>query len=450
MGDFYTIASTGAKTSKVNGCDVIEISQLSDFPTPVGSVISLDPNTTYVIRGEVDILDNRIDVQVDNVAIVGYDRNKDILKASTLVGTMITVGDMTLATNTEYSFTLDNLRLEVRNGKVLEAANINQNAPGQTGSVFGRTAVLQVSNCEITQSTSCWKIIGFELVDLINNLIWFIDGNNATDGCRFQSVRHLEITSCEFFNWDVADASNASRMIEIMPDLISTFDGFPLFNAVININSSIIHPENDQIGLYVDTSSSTKFGTIASNTFISVNLNIPTGQLIEPTFGSGGYSLPCLLAYDIGLNQGIPNSTAYQIGSLGVAKAAIPATGGGNFTLIPTTPDYNVTAGNENRFTGASNGVVTYNGKKNILAQVSAILGITGNTGGQPYSFAIAVNGVHIPASIQTYTPKQNADETIVTLLWQVPLEENDTIELQYDNSANTWDLNSMQFSVKE
>ena len=288
MGDLYEITGTGEELSIVNSTTIVEIGSVSDFPggTGLGATISLAANTTYVIRGEVDILLDSIDVQVSNSAIVGHDRNKDILKASTLVGTMITIGDPTLATYNEFNFTLDNIGLQVPLGRVLEAENIDSTV--EVGTVFGRTKVLQITNCEIKDTLKVWTIIGFELVDLLNNLIWFIDGTTSDSGCQFKSVRHLEINSCEVFNW-TAVVTNAPRMLEVMADNISTAGGLvSQFNAVVNIAGCIVHPINDQIGLYIDSASETKFGTIASNTFIDGGLNTPTGKLFDPLPSTGG------------------------------------------------------------------------------------------------------------------------------------------------------------------
>ena len=103
-----------------------------------------------------------------------------------------------------------------------------------TGSVFGRTKVLQISNCEIRDTKDVWTIVGFELVDLLNNLIWFINGTVSPIGCQFKSCRHLELSSCEVFNW-ANTTTNVSNMIELLDDVISTGVGTPsIFNAVVN------------------------------------------------------------------------------------------------------------------------------------------------------------------------------------------------------------------------
>lgn len=224
MGDFYTLATTGAFTRNINGNIIVEITDVTDFPggTGAGVVINLAANTTYVICGLVDLGLDVLDVQVDNVAIVGRDRNKDKLEYAGS-GTMITVGDTTLATNTEYNFTLDSLQLSAPDGKILDAANLDTTDAG--GDIFGRTAVLNIINCEIRNTQDVWTITGFELVDLLNNLIWFCTGSI---GCQFRSVRHIEMTSNETFNWFLegsnpkSDFSTATGMIKILDDVVST------------------------------------------------------------------------------------------------------------------------------------------------------------------------------------------------------------------------------------
>jgi hypothetical protein len=224
MGDFYTLTTTGASTRNINGNTIIEITDVTDFPggTGAGVVINLAANTTYVICGLVDLQLDTLNIQADNVAIVGRDRNKDKLEYAGS-GTMITVGDITLATNTEYNFTLDCLQLSAPNGKILDAANLDVTEPD--GDIFGRTAVLSITNCEIRNTQDIWTIIGFELVDLLNNLIWFCTGSI---GCQFQSVRHIEMTSNETFNWYLegsnpkSNYSTATGMIRILDDVIST------------------------------------------------------------------------------------------------------------------------------------------------------------------------------------------------------------------------------------
>lgn len=431
MGQYYEVSKIGAVKSTIPGSNIIVVTQVTDFPggTGLGATISLAADTTYIIRGEVDILLDSIDVQVDNSAIMGHDRNKDILKASTLVGTMITIGDPTLATYNEFNFSLDNIGLQVPLGRVLEAENIDSTI--EAGSIFGRTKVLQITNCEIKDTLKVWTIIGFELVDLLNNLIWFIDGTTSDSGCQFKSVRHLEINSCEVFNW-TAVVTNAPRMLEIMADNISTAGGsVSQFNAVVNIAGCIIHPINDQIGLYIDSASETKFGTVAANTFIDVNLNTPTGKLFDPLPSTGGYSLASTLTYDIGLNQGISNSTAYILADYDSNATATTLVAAPTFTAINTGGLNSAT--NSQRWTTTTSGEFTYVGTKNIYASFICNISFEKVGGGNDdYEYAFFKNG-SIVATTQTI---RNADrkETFV-MLFANSIVNGDTFDIRVRNN---------------
>ncbi len=436
-----------ALTKTGNSTFIVEVKDVEDFPggTGLGATISLAANTTYIIRGEVDILLDTIDVQVDNSAIIGFDRNKDILKASTLVGTMITVGDPTLAIYNEFNFTLDNIGLQVPLGRVLEAENINSAV--EIGSIFGRTKVLQISNCEIKDTLKVWTIIGFELVDLLNNLIWFIDGTTSDSGCQFKSVRHLEINSCEVFNW-TAVVTNAPRMLEVMADNISTAGGLvSQFNAVVNIAGCIIHPINDQIGLYIDSASETKFGTVAANTFIDVNLNTPTGKLFDPLPSTGGYSLASTLTYDIGLNQGIPNSIAY---AMGYFNGLISGSNPGSPTLLDVGTGF-AASGVPQRFTIGNTGIVTYSGTKNISVQILATISIEANGNDVDAEFGIYKAGTLITGSEQISTFRQDKEGANIPLAFFTNLVNGDTIEVRAELlNGTSWDLTSYHLLIKE
>jgi hypothetical protein len=409
MGTIYTRQATGNSTLSVNGVNIKEIVQLSDFPTPTASVITLEADTTYIIIGEVDLLDNRLDVQVDGVCIKGLDRNKDCLKASTLTGTMITVGDPTLATNTQYNFALENLRLSAPLGKILDAANIDTTFA--SGDLFGRTAVLSMVNCEIRNTKDVFTITGFELVDMINNLIWFCTGSI---GCQFRSVRHIELTSNETFNWyDEATklSYHTGRMIEILPDVISTtLPIFNLFNAVINMNGAIIHPEQTQIGFYVASDAVTlannsecKFGTITGNTFIPAGLT--TGALTV-------FDYDIQNSYIVQANQGFQSGNAKGLldlvdnlveletstapsNALPVAESSTP--GGAGFTNPITFPV------SRRVITSVANGSFEYNSKvdANFAVTLDATVGVQSN-GTFDIDIQFRQNGVAIPIKAKT------------------------------------------------
>ena len=272
-------------TPTINGVTMKEVSVESDFGTPVGGVITLVANTTYFVRGNVAIT-NELLVNTRN-AIIGFNRDIDKLTYS---------GSTNLITVVDNDFSMRNIGLCSTNatGKLLDATNITVAAPN----FYGRTKVLELQNLKVEDTTNVFTIRGFELVDISNCLFWYI--SDGTIGCQFQSNRHLEISSCEFYNWfNRATPSNLDfyRQIEILAN-----SPVAAGNGVININSSICHPETIQEGLYVNASSTTGFGTISSNTFTDTNLT--TGFVIVLDYDVQN-------TYIIQANQGITNGNAF-------------------------------------------------------------------------------------------------------------------------------------------
>jgi hypothetical protein len=270
-------------TPSLNGTNVVLVTQPSDLPT------TLVANTTYLVRGQITIPGgSEITVSSGN-AIIGLNRDLDGL---------IYTGTSRLITVTDQDFTMRNLSLKVTDpaGLILSATNIDAADPTNN---YQRTKVLDFDHLKIQNSTNVWRVAGFELVDLNNCLFWYIvDGST---GCYFEDVRHLEISSCEFYNWfEEGNPANLDtyRQIEIGPGSVG------ISNGVININSSIIHPEITQDGLYVDPASTTGFGTIASNTFTDTNLT--TGVLLDLDYNTQN-------TFIIQANQGVANSNATGI-----------------------------------------------------------------------------------------------------------------------------------------
>lgn len=95
----------------------VNVLSLSDFPTPVSSVITLADNTVYIINGTVDIGTNRIVVGIKNT-IVGVDRQNDILQSST-TGTMFTMDN---SITPKLTLIFDNLTLKATAGTLINAS----------------------------------------------------------------------------------------------------------------------------------------------------------------------------------------------------------------------------------------------------------------------------------------------------------------------------------------
>jgi hypothetical protein len=178
-------------TPTINSTDMVEVSQESDFGTAVGGVITLAANTAYFVRGNVNCT-NRLDISNPNVAIVGWDRDVDGLTYTGAAG----AGDF--ITITDVNFQLANLKLSSTNSTggnvVLRAVNYNQ--PDYNA---GRDKVLTIINCQFRNCFDVWYIEGFDLVDIQNTLVWYVEA--TTIGCHFKNVSKLQLSSCEFVRW---------------------------------------------------------------------------------------------------------------------------------------------------------------------------------------------------------------------------------------------------------
>jgi hypothetical protein len=284
-------------TPTINSTDMVEVSQESDFGTAVGGVITLAANTAYFVRGNVNCT-NRLDISNPNVAIVGWDRDVDGLTYTGAAG----AGDF--ITITDVNFQLANLKLSSTNSTggnvVLRAVNYNQ--PDYNA---GRDKVLTIINCQFRNCFDVWYIEGFDLVDIQNTLVWYVEA--TTIGCHFKNVSKLQLSSCEFVRWfDETSIPTPSGyatvpMVELLDD-----GGGSGFGAV-NISGCVIHPQQTQNGIDISNSATIGFGTIASNT--GINIGLTTGAVTSFDYNIQNSTI-------VQANQGIQNGNAKGMLSL--------------------------------------------------------------------------------------------------------------------------------------
>jgi hypothetical protein len=178
-------------TPTINSTNMVEVSQESDFGTAVGGVITPAADTAYFVRGNIDCT-NRLAFTNPNIAVVGWDRDVDGLTytGAAAAGDFITI--------TEVNFQLANLKLSSTNntgGDVVLRA-VNYNAPDYNA---GRDKILTIVNCQFRNCFDVWNIEGFDLCDIQNTLVWYVQA--TTIGCQFKNVSKLQISSCEYVRW---------------------------------------------------------------------------------------------------------------------------------------------------------------------------------------------------------------------------------------------------------
>ena len=416
--------------SFINSANIIEVSDISDFPTPVSGVITLEENTTYKIYGSVDLGVNKLFINSQGSALIGTYRNRDVLKYS---------GTNELLEIDNVSFGILNLCLKATDlaGKILTANNYTLDNSDYN---YGRTEVLDITNCEIRNTTNLWTITGFELVDIANTLIWYISGGTSA-GCEFRSIRHLEITSCEVYNWyeeGTSPASNHSLLnqFEIIDNIDATVpvNPTPIGNGVVNINSSIIHPEITQDGLKISPLSTTGFGTLASNTFVDTNLT--TGVLAN-------FDYDVQNTYIIQANQGISNGNAKGTMTLTgnsvkldnsvtnpIVFAEASTVGGGGFTSPIVFPIATRVG------TSVANCSFTYNSKidANFFVTVNATVEQSGNAF---ITLRLRANGTAITSSVGKVEIKSGVATSVsFSVIGQATL--GDVFDIEVESSTNT------------
>jgi len=374
-------------TPTINSTNMVEVSQESDFGVPdMSGVITPDPNTAYFVRGNVNCT-NRLDISNPNVAIVGWDRDVDGLTYTGAAG----AGDF--ITVTDVNFQLANLKLSSTNSTggdvVLRAVNYNQadyNA--------GRNKVLTVINCQFRNCFDVWHIEGFDLVDIQNTLVWYVQA--TTMGCHFKNVSKLQISSCEYVRWfdETSIPTPSGYATAAMVELLNNAGGSG-FGAV-NISGSIFHPQQTQKGIAISNSATIGFGTISANTGIDIGLT--TGAVTSIDYDIQNSTI---IQANQGLINGNAKGTLSIIGNLNdldtgttnpqvLAEANINT---GGFTNTPTFPfPVRVT-------TSVPNCSFTYNNKNNGNFFV-VITGTVEMSGDGFIACRVRSNGTPITSSI--------------------------------------------------
>ena len=398
------IVHNGLTEDNVNSTSIVEVAQASDLP------LTLAANTTYVVRGTVSISTSHT-ITNSGCAIIGHDRNKDKL---------VYTGTGTFLTLTDETFLLEDVWLSSTNSAstLLVATDV-----AALGYNFSRNHFLSIINCQFRNVVgNVMDVKGFDLVDFNNTTFFYI--SSPTFGCRFQDVSKLEISSCEFIRWfnesslPTPSGYATCSMIELQANSSASF-------GAVNINGCIIHPQQTQNALEISTSSTTGFGTVVANAFVTVGLT--TGVILA----GSAYDDTSMLKYDVVANQGLKDSKAYVFGYQ-TGTSVQSATN----TFSPLTPG-SLSLGAVERFTQSSNGVLEYSGIKPLEVLLSMNLRIEGvGSRDEQFEFQFAKNGTLIPGSA-TGVELDNGEEGPVSSGGITEVINGDQISLYYRSPTN-------------
>ena len=429
-GRIATITDTltwtnGSIIRDVNSRIIKEVTQASDLPT------TLVANTTYIIRGEITI-SSAITCNVEGVEIVGLDRNLDHLIWDG-VGPMLTIVDV--------NFGMSGIRLSGNSssGSIISATNVDV-----AGFNVCRLKVLTFLNCQFRGTYDVMDIKGFDLVDINNCLFFYIKAQNF--GLRFEDTSKIEITSCELIRWfdettiPTPGGWATCSMIELLPNNLASF-------GAVNINGCVIHPQQTQNGIEISAGSTTGFGTIAANAFVTVGLT--TGRIFLPEIPVlllPDYSQPETLKYDVFANQGILNSVSGTVQTLNgnttdtALSSGVPAvvnTGGGAVQQAGV------------RYTVSTGGRATYIGSKQVFVSIHTTIAFQKQGGGtDPYTFYLYKNGVQLPGSQAGIVSGGTTADGTIALVYGTLMSQNDYIEIYVENPSSNDDMLVKDFQM--
>jgi hypothetical protein len=416
----------GKEIRTVNGRIIREVTEASDLPA------TLVANTTYIIRGEINI-SSSITCNVEGVEIIGLDRNSDHLIWEA-TGPMLTIVDV--------NFSMSSIRLSGTRatGSIISATNVDA-----AGFNTGRLKVLTFLNCQFRGTYDVMDIKGFDLVDVNNCLFFYIKAQNF--GLRFEDTSKIEITSCELIRWfdettiPTPGGWSTCSMIELLPNNLASF-------GAVNINGCVIHPQQTQNGIEIATGSTTGFGTISSNAFVTIGLT--TGKIFLPEVPVvllPDYSSAQTTGYDVFANQGLLNSVSGTVMTLTRNTTITSLT-----QNVPTQINMGGGATQQAsvRFTTSAAGVNTYIGTKQVYVSLHCTITFDKQgSGADDYTFYYYKNGTQLPGS-QTQV-RANPNDAI-TMVYGTLMNNSDTIELYVENTSSNDDMlvTDLQLVIRE
>jgi len=417
---------SGSTENRVtNGRTIKEVITEADLGT------TLAANTTYIIRGKVTV-NNTITVINAGTEVIGLNRDIDEIEWA---------GSGNLFFVRDANFTLSNLKLSSSKAGNNILYGINVQGAGYN---YERNKIISVNNCQFRGTYDVMDIDGFDLVDINQCLFFYIKATNW--GLRFRDTSKLQITSSELIRWfdettlPTPSGYSTVSMIEFRANGVG-----PGFGAV-NINGCIIHPQEVQNGIDINTGSTTGFGTISSNAF--VNSDVTTGKVFLPeASGLPNYSDSATETYDIFANQGVLNSTSGVVMTLS-----------GNTT--PTSITQNVpiainTGGgavqqSAVRYTTNVNGLNRYDGSKMVYVSIHATISYDKQgSGADDYVFYLYKNSVVLPASQTLVRADQNDS---ITMTYGTLMNQSDVIEIYVENtlSNDNITITNLQLLIRE
>jgi hypothetical protein len=390
--------------------------------------VSYSAGVTYFFLGS-RTTSTPVVITVDNVTISGQ---------SIIGSSIIFTGTGSLFSCTDLNITFRDISLSATNnaGQVFNLQNFTNGAGNQ-----GRNKIVNMINVEMINCKNGGQFLGFDLLDFNNCIFTFFEsGSLIPIGLEFSAPSKLQFTSCEFIRWFQQGTNPAANFFG--PGDMITIQNEPITSTgagAVNIVGCLLHPQQNQNGIRMDTALTLPENTVASNTFIDVNLNTPTYNVLSINNAIAG------LNSVVESNSIYPNlksqvtfilstQNTVQTTNPGIGTPAALNTGGLADPLVAQFA------------TLTAAGVITYTKKRsaNFMIVATANLAVIGGGTNQTVGLGLFVNGT--PVQTPGGTPFYNyvildsgvTQPLSVTLSLTGLANQNDTFQLSVVNLSTT------------
>ncbi len=386
------IPSTRATTNIVN------VSALSDLPTPVGSAITLDATKMYIFSGIVDISPNYL--SLNGAGLRGMDPAKDGLMSSVSGGILRSTGVSVFITDLAVI--------------PLSASTKAYDFTDATGTkfcnIFAGSSVVEIG----IPSLGVGQISGFKAITLKQNY-W-----NCTDGLKITGTLGKFCASLCFFT-----GISAGSGIEFLA--ASVIDDVDLANNYFIYTG--------QTGVKVNSGALIDRGRMTTNMFRGVTTYVTGFDSYTP-------------GWQMISNTGIPNSRALAFLYMTANSTATSLPASNTFYKIAGT----TTTINAKKFSATSNRI-TYTDKTDIVGKVFVVIGAKAPASNSDFSIVIAKNGVVIATPLASMAAATNNQSFQISFITELDLTTNDYVEVfikSNNNNTNTITVEEMQFRITD
>ena len=398
------------------------------------AITSVTANTTYVFLGDHEFT-STLTINQPGVVISGTGRENSKIFGS-FAGPLINIVDQ--------DFELNDITLTASGDDTFAITGSNI-AAGQPN--LGRLKTINITNAQLRNCVNGIDFVGFDLIDISQTLFYYFQARSDSGtqtGVIFKGTSKVELTSCEFLRW-FEEATIASPINYFVGNMItfenstSPVTGF----GAVNISGLIVHPQQNQNGIFIDNAATFGFANLTSSTFVDSNLNTPTYQPLvididaQPSWiVEANQNVPNFVAY---INAEVDNNTLSTIISAVSTPTAFAAT-----TFIDN--------GLARVTLNSSTGVITKDSKRPNFFTINLTGQLTVQAGGnnQNLQIGLLVNGAPFGP-----TAKLQADSGVPTAFSYNVIgfaNQFDTFQLyvQNDTGANDILFNNLQLSGVE